>query len=94
MNKEDLTRTISTLEKHLAERYEQLSIGHRTCFRLTDGSIIALDSISCFHAVVVEYAKDLSDANKNLFEDGDPFPIHQYSEDALLKSILAEIEAT
>lgn len=89
----DMNLSINLLEQKLAERYEPICMGKRKCFRLTDGRIIALDRISAFNAIVVEYAENMNAAKLNQFEDGDCFSLEQYHTATLLKVIFDEIES-
>lgn len=89
--KSQIAARIASLEKRLESIYEMRQINDRLCFVRPDGSLITLDYIFSFGAVVVGYADNEAEARLNRFEDGDPFSIEELDEDAMFQAILHEV---
>ena len=84
---------LKRLNKKLGEKFEELSLHGAKHYKLPDGEIIILCELLTFEAIVVEYADNLEEAERNRFEDGKLFYFSDYQDEKeLLKAILSEIE--
>ena len=92
MISKEMKLTVEQLEKLVAERYEQVQIAGKNCFKLADGRLIAISALTAYNAVVVEYADSYEDAKLFRFEDGDMFPLDGAELNDLFKAICWEIE--
>lgn len=91
MTSMEMKSMTDTLESRFAALYEKIRIGEKKCFRLEDGRIISLGTVTSYGALVIEYADDYDEAAMNRFEDGDLFYLEDMSEDEMLRSMLQEI---
>lgn len=73
MTSKEMQSTIELLEQRFAEKYAPIAVGERNCFKLPDGSLFAVATVSAYKAYVLEYADSLDAAKRNQFEDGDLF---------------------
>ncbi len=88
----DVSYTIEILNSKLATEFEQININRLNCFLLPSGVIINLFSSKDWKAVGVQYADNLKEAKKNLFEDGDLFYLEDMTEEELYLALLKEIK--
>lgn len=86
-----IAERINSLEKRLGKIYKTRQINEWLCFLRSDGSVITLDYILSFGAVVVGYADNEAEAKLNRFEDGDLFSIEELDEETMFQRILHEI---
>lgn len=80
------------LRMRFAERYSEITIGKKTCFKLEDGRIISLGCLTSYGAFVIEYADNVDEAVLNRFEDGDLFYLGDMGGDEMFAAMRREIE--
>ena len=91
----NLIDAFNFLQDSLAAKYETRVVGEQKAFYADNGKYFRPFSIKEWDVVGIEYAHSEEEARKNFFDDGDLFPMEEYTEenkDALLKDILQEIE--
>jgi hypothetical protein len=87
-------KKLEQLEDKFRKMYQEISVNDDVCFMLNDGMVISLALFKKFNAVVIEYAKNIEDAKKNIFDDGDLFYFEDYkNEDEMLEAMIREIES-
>lgn len=86
-----MLKLLEKLENKLSNTYETIDINSKVCFLKSDGTVVHLTGIPSFHSIVVEFADTLSDAEKNLFEDGDMVST-EGAEEIILDQIIKAIE--
>lgn len=80
-----MIQTVQEINKELRKRYESIEVNGTQCF-LAGSVVVRVDTFQgCF---VVEYANNIDEAEKNIFEDGDLIEITENS----LENIISEIE--
>lgn len=87
---DDLKKIIAWIEEELSKRFDNTEISGRRCF-VTDGGYYRIDHM-CGNTLIVEYAENESEYEKNRFEDGDTFDINYFENDDILQCILKDIE--
>lgn len=81
------------INQHLRESYKSEMINGTECFFLPSGTVVHLESMGDeFNAIVVGYAENRRDAEKNMFEDGDLFYMDEMSEEEMISAVTREIE--
>ena len=81
------------VNNRIGEKYTERSLNGSRHFELPNGEIIIICELISFGALVVEYADNIDEAEKNRFEDGEPFYLSDYQDvDELASDILKEIE--
>lgn len=70
------------IEKRIAEKQLPVFIGNRACFKTVSGGFLRLDVIFG-DSIVIEFAENMKEAEKNRFEDGDIFSLEEYTEEEL-----------
>lgn len=89
--KNKISKRKAYLEQRLSERFEQMQIREKTCFRRTDGAIFFLSIFPGEAALVIEYAESVEDAMLYHFEDGDRFYLEDMDEETMFQAMLREI---
>lgn len=82
---------IHKLDNLLTQKYQQIFINDRFCFLKPTGEVFFLTKFPGADAIVVEYADNCTEAERNRFEDGDRFYLECFDEEALVQSIFNEI---
>ena len=90
MISKEMKSTVETLEQLFAAKYSSVEVGERNCFKLPDGILFAVATVSAYKAYVLEYAESLDAAKRNQFEDGDLFYLND-SLDDLFNEMCEEI---
>ncbi len=91
--KEMRLKRIEKINKKLKTLYKYIEINGTTAYVLEDGTVIRLDSIGKFNAIVIEYADDIESAKKELFgEDGELYYMDELDEEHMVSKIVEEIE--
>ena len=83
---------LKNLEERLKSTYESIKVNDENCFLKKTGEIFRLFGMKNFNAICVEYATNIKEAEKNLYEDGDLFYMDELNEEDMLKAIINEIE--
>lgn len=86
-----MLKLLEKLENRLSAEYEQIEVTGEKCFLLSSGTVAHLIAFMEWRAVAVEYAESIEAAQKNMFEDGDLWPIDEMTEDEIYESIIEEI---
>ena len=90
-SKSKIKARMDALNARFAERFRTVQIGHRTFFLLSDGSsLVALDYLGPYGALVPEFAADYDEAAANYLEDGDLYYLDEMDEDAMFQAMLQE----
>ena len=99
---EDMTETgtglntdtiLRKVNNRIGEKFAARSLNGSRHFELPNGEIIIICELISFGALVVEYADNIDEAEKNRFEDGELFYLSDYQDvDELASDILQEIE--
>lgn len=82
---------LKRLEDRLSRVFEIVTVGNNVCFRLDNGTIAHLIAFVDWKCIVVEYADNVKEAKKNMYEDGDQFYISEMSEEDLFNAIVEEM---
>ncbi|MDI9497609.1 MAG: hypothetical protein QM270_03880 [Bacillota bacterium] len=82
---------LQNLENRMANRYAQVDIESDRCYLLPNGVVFKFYRPLGFLSLVIEYADNLEDAERSLFEDGDPFPL-VWGEERIFAAMVREIE--
>lgn len=90
--KSRLMERTKALEGRFEMAFDKRVIQKRTCFVRPDGMLFALDSLIPFGALVLEYADNVEEAEKNRFEDGDLFYLEDMDEETMFQCMIREIE--
>lgn len=90
MTSKEMQSTVKLLEQRFAEKYAPTAVGERNCYKLPDGSLFAVATVSAYKAYVLEYAESIDAAKLNQFEDGDLFYLND-SLDAMFNEMCEEI---
>lgn len=92
-SKSKIKARMDALNARFAERFRTVQIGQRTFFLLSDGSsLVALDYLGPYGALVTEFAADYDEAAANYLEDGDLYYLDEMDEDAMFQAMLQEFE--
>ena len=81
------------LERKLSNHYERMTVHEKQCFRTSNGIIFSVVFFPKDRAFVLEYADNQSEAERNLFEDGDWFSLNEMDEETLFRKMVKEIES-
>ena len=82
---------IRRLESLLAHQYQQIYINNRFYFLKPTGEVFCLTIFPGADAIVVEYADNCAEAERNRFEDGDTFFLDGLDDESLIQNVLTEI---
>lgn len=83
---------IRKLENELRKIYKSVNVNGDNCFAKKTGEIFHLFGIKDFNALGIEYAENMNEAKKNVYEDGDLFYINDMNEEEMLAAMVREIE--
>ena len=90
-SKSNLKARMDALNARLSERFRSIQIGQRMFFLLSDGtSLVALDYLGPYGALVTEFAADYDEAAANCLEDGDLYYLDEMDEDTMFQAMLQE----
>lgn len=82
------------IEEKLKKRYDFFVLNERVCFLTPDRLIARVDLFGNEPGIVVmEYAENMQEAEKNWFEDGELFYLKEFSEEEIYNAIIEEIES-
>lgn len=87
-----MRKRIANLEKELKKIYKAVDVNSENCFEKKTGEIFHVFGIKEFNALGIEYAENMNEAKKNLYEDGDLFYIDDMNEAEMLEAMIREIE--
>lgn len=87
VEKKSIQSLLDQVEARFLNSYKAVDINGDRCLVGPNGTVFYFVALVDFGTIIVEYANNVSDAKKGLFEDGDQFDINQSFE-----SLIADIE--
>lgn len=87
-----MLKRLENLENKLKTRYKPVKVNGENCFLKKNGEVFHLFGMKNFNALGVEYAENMEEAKRNLYEDGDLLYINEMNEEEMLEAMIKEIE--